>query len=139
MCHTCMQFIVALNKPWCVRAGAQESCVKVLCDVSCDAVWHVQALILAYRMNSMFAEARLALHSYIKLRRFFCSIAQLPVSCRSCSWFRLAMLRHMVQQFHSPVVVACEGQYVLPCDSCCCVNSQSLTQVYNTEFITGLC
>ncbi len=64
-----------------MRAGAQESCPKLLCNLSCDIFWHVQAhLVLAYRMDPVSAVAKLALHSYTKLRRVFV----VPVNCRSC-------------------------------------------------------
>ena len=119
-----MQFIVAHNEPWCViirvcvRAGAQETRLKLLCDLSCDACWHVQARpVFAYRMHSMFAVERLALHSYAKLRR----VSVVLLSCLSTvevvPGLSLQMLRHVVKQFYSAVVVACEWQYVLPCHS----------------------
>ncbi len=64
-----------------MRAGVQEPCPKLLRDLSCDIFWHVQAhLVLAYRMDPVFAVAKLALHSYTKLRRVFV----VPVNCRSC-------------------------------------------------------
>ena len=53
-----------------MEAGAQESCLRLLCGLSCDIFWHVQAhLVLTYRMNPICAVARLALHGYAKLRR----------------------------------------------------------------------
>ncbi len=71
--------------------------------------WHVQAhLVLAYRMNPMFAVARLALHSYAKLLR----VSVVLLSCLSTvevvPGLGLQMLRRVVKQFHSAVSVACE-------------------------------
>lgn len=83
-----------------MRAGAQESCLKLLCDLSRDAFWHIQArLVLAYRMHSMFAVARLTLHSYAKLRRVFVVWLSYLSTVEVVIGLRLQMLRRVVKHF----------------------------------------